>query len=164
MTTARHRVAWIASGVVAALVLALVAGEASGWPFLQQPLRDGLQRATGVPVQLQGRFHAHLLWRPRLQIEQLTVGSAADVPATHLIEGRQVALSWRWADLWRWQHGGELTLRSLRADTLDVQTGAFGRRPRQLADRPRARGAACPRPAVAEGRTIGRWRRPLRDR
>ena len=121
MTTARRRVAWIASAVVAALVLALIAGEASGWAFLQQPLRDALQRAAGVPVQLQGRFHARLLWRPRLQIEQLTVGSGAGVPATHLIEGRQVALAWRWADLWRWHQGGELTLRSLSADALDAQ-------------------------------------------
>jgi uncharacterized protein involved in outer membrane biogenesis len=119
--TTRRRAAWIATAIVGALVLALVAGEASGWPFLRQPLRDALQRAAGVSVQMEGRFDVHLLWRPRLQIEHLTVAGATGVPAPHLFDGRQVALAWRWADLWRWQQGDALTVRSLRADALDVQ-------------------------------------------
>src|SRR5262245_7655116 len=119
--TARRRVAYIALAIVTTLVLALAAGEAAGWPFLKQPLRDLLQRSTGVAVALEGRLHARLLWRPRLGIEHLQVGTAAAVPAPHLLEGRNVQLAWRWSDLWRWRRGDVLTLRSLQADSLDVQ-------------------------------------------
>ena len=101
--------------------LGVVAGEASGWPFLQQPLREVLQRAVGVPVRLDGRFYLRLLWHPRLQIEHLTLGAAPDVPASHLVDGRRVALTWHWGDVWRWHRGDALTLRSLGADRLDVQ-------------------------------------------
>ncbi|HEU5297125.1 MAG TPA: AsmA family protein [Burkholderiaceae bacterium] len=118
--TGRRRAARAALALVGVTVVAGVAGEATGWPFLQRPLRDALQRAAGVPVQLDGRFRVHLLWRPRLQIEHLTVGAAPDVPAPHLIDGRRVTLGWRWADIWRWRRGEALTLRSLGADALDV--------------------------------------------
>ena len=39
--------------MIAALVLGLAAGEASGWPFLRQPLENAMTRAAAVPVQLQ---------------------------------------------------------------------------------------------------------------
>ena len=117
----RRRAAWSVAALVGTLAIALLAAEVSGWPFLQQPLRDALQRAAGVPVQLEGRFHAHLLWRPRLLVERLVVGSAAGVPAPHLIDGRQVALAWQWGDVWRWRRGDVLSLRSMRAEALDVQ-------------------------------------------
>ena len=146
----RRRAAWSVAALVGTLVLALVAGEVSGWPFLQQPLRDALQRAAGVPVQLEGRFHVHLLWRPRLLVERLTVGSAAGVPTPHLIDGRQVALAWHWGDIWRWRRGDVLTLRSIRADALDVQLVrlADGRANWQIGRAGAAEGPARPLPKI----------------
>ncbi|HEY6511498.1 MAG TPA: AsmA family protein, partial [Burkholderiaceae bacterium] len=117
----RRRTHWAAAAVAGALAAAIVAGEASGWPFLKNPLRDAMQRAAGVPVQFEGRFRLHLLWRPRLQIDHLNIASSPAVPAPHLIDGRRIELTWRWGDLWRWRQGGALKLRSLRADALDVQ-------------------------------------------
>ncbi|HSW25833.1 MAG TPA: hypothetical protein VLJ62_23945, partial [Burkholderiaceae bacterium] len=143
MTWSSRRAAWIAAALAGSLLLAGVAGEISGWPFLQQPLRDALQRAAGIPVQLEGRFRVHLLWRPRLLVERLTVGSAAGVPAPHLVDGRQVAIAWHWGDVWRWRRGGVLVLRSMRADALDVHLVrlADGRASWQIG---RARGADGP--------------------
>ena len=102
------------------LVLAVLACEASGWPFLRRPLQDALARATGVPVLLEGRFHTRLLWRPRLQVEHLRLGAGADVPVPHLLDARTVDLAWRWRDLWRWRQGEPLRVQSLQAGALDA--------------------------------------------
>ena len=57
----RHRrLAW-ALGVPAALVLAVVAGEVAGWPFLRQPLQQRLTDTLAVPVRLEAPFHLRLL-------------------------------------------------------------------------------------------------------
>jgi hypothetical protein len=47
--------------------------------------------------QMEGRFDA-VLWRPRLQIEHLTVAGATGVPAPHLFDGAK----------WRWRGGGPI--------------------------------------------------------
>lgn len=112
---------WGAAAVAGALVLALAAGEASGWRVLRGPLQDALARAAGVPVQTSGRFDARLLWRPRLEVEQITVGAGGGIEAPHLLQGRNVALEWRWGDLWRWRRGETLRVRSLQAAALDLQ-------------------------------------------
>src|SRR5258705_4767019 len=119
----RLRIArWWPALAVASVVLAAIAiGEGTGWPFLRVPLQHAMVRAAGVPVQVAGRFHARLLWRPRLEIERLTVGAAGGVTAPHLLEGHNVALEWRWRDLWHWLRGGVLRLRALQAGMLDVQ-------------------------------------------
>src|SRR5688572_5782231 len=112
---------WSAAAVGGLAVLGLAVGEASGWRVLRAPLQDTLARAAGVPVQSSGRFHARLLWRPRLELEQITVGAAGGLGAPHLLQGRDVALEWRWADLWRWRRGEALRVRVLQAGALDLQ-------------------------------------------
>ena len=112
---------WSAAAVAGLVVLGLGAGEASGWRVLRAPLQDALARAAGVPVQSSGHFHARLLWRPRLELGQITVGAAGGLGAPHLLQGRDVALEWRWADLWRWRRGEALRVRALQAGALDLQ-------------------------------------------
>jgi uncharacterized protein involved in outer membrane biogenesis len=155
---------WVAVAIVGVVAATLGAGEASGWPFLSGALRNALQRATGVPVQLDGRFRAHLLWRPHLQVEHLMVGSAAGMPAPYLVDGQKVALGWRWADLWRFRQGNTLTLRSLQADKLDVHLVrlADGRANWQLgsarpATQEKAKASALPgidRLEISDGRVV----------
>src|SRR5262245_29291332 len=117
----RARIAAGSAGAVLVLLLAgLWACEASGWRFLRQPLQDGLARVTDVPVRVAGHFRAHLLWNPRLEVGQLTVGAPDDVPVPHLLDGRNLVLEWRWSDLWRWRGGDVLRLRRLQAEALDV--------------------------------------------
>jgi uncharacterized protein involved in outer membrane biogenesis len=112
---------WGAAAVAGVLVLAVAAGEASGWRVLRGPLHDALSGAAGVPVQSSGRFHARLLWRPRLDVEQITVGAGGGVDAPHLLQGRDVVLEWRWRDVWRWRRGETLRVRTLQAGALDLQ-------------------------------------------
>jgi uncharacterized protein involved in outer membrane biogenesis len=112
---------WSAAAVAGLLVLGLAAGEASGWRVLRVPLQDALARAAGVPVQSSGHFRARLLWRPRLEVGQITLGAAGGLDAPHLLQGRDVVLEWRWADLWRWRRGEALRVRALQAGALDLQ-------------------------------------------
>ncbi|HET9206328.1 MAG TPA: AsmA family protein, partial [Burkholderiaceae bacterium] len=129
---------WGAAAVAGLCLLSVAAGELSGWRVLRDPLRRAIQDAAGVPVQIGGRFDARLLGRPRLDVEQITVGAGGGLQAPHLLEGRNVVLEWRWGDLWRWQRRGEvLRLRTLQAGALDLQLlrAADGRATWQLGHR-----------------------------
>lgn len=106
--------------MLTALALGVLWGELSGWPLLHRPLETAASRGVGVPVQLQGRVRTHLLWRPRLEVEHLHIGSDARFGAPHLLDARQVSLAWHWGDLWRWQRGERLLLQRLQADQLDA--------------------------------------------
>lgn len=106
--------------MLGALALGVLWGELSGWPLLHRPLETAASRGVGVPVQLQGRVRTHLLWRPRLEVEHLHIGSDARFGAPHLLDARQVSLAWHWGDLWRWQRGDRLLLQRLQADQLDA--------------------------------------------
>ncbi|WP_171020039.1 AsmA family protein [Hydrogenophaga sp. 2FB] len=118
----RGRTLWIVGGVLAVLVLGVVAGEASGWPFLRQPLQNAATQGAAVPVQLDGRVRMYLIWRPRLEVEHLRIASDPRYEVPHLLDARGVSLAWRWSDVWHWQRGGErLRVQALRADTLDAR-------------------------------------------
>ena len=112
---------WVAAG--AATVVALLAvAEVAGWPFLRAPLQRALQSGSAAPVRLDGDFHLRLFWRPRLQVEALTVGAAPGIDVPHLVDAREVSLRWRWSDLWRWQRGDKaLHLLEAGATELDAR-------------------------------------------
>ena len=112
---------WGAAAVAGVLMLAVAAGEMTGWRVLRSPLQNALQNTAGVPVRFSGRFDASLLWGPRLDAEQVTVGAGGGLPAPHLFEGRNVVLEWSWGALWRWRRGEPLRLRTLQAGRLDLQ-------------------------------------------
>lgn len=116
------RLAWRVAGVtLGLLVLGVVVGEASGWPFLRQPLQNALARSAGVPVLLEGRFRTRLLWRPQMQVEHLNVAPGGGVAVPHLVDARGVELAWTWGDVWRWRDGQTLFIRRLQAAALDAQ-------------------------------------------
>jgi len=119
--TPGRRGLWVVLAVVVPLAIALAACEATGWTFLRGPLQNALQRAAAVPVTIEAPFQAHLLWRPRLEVGRLQVGSVFGTEAPPLLDGRRVSLAWRWRDVWRWHRGDVLQLRALRADALDVR-------------------------------------------
>jgi uncharacterized protein involved in outer membrane biogenesis len=118
MATA-HVWRWSAA-VLTVLVVLLALGEASGWPVLRQPMQQALTRAAGVRVTLDGSFHARLLWRPTLQVDQLQVAPAAGADAPYLVAARQVDVGWHWLDLWQWRRGGPLRLQRLHANQLQA--------------------------------------------
>jgi len=87
-----------------------------------------------VPVTLDGNFRTHLLWNPRLHVDQLQVAPGGGVEVPHLLNARQVKLAWRWGDVWRWRRGKALRLQALEAGTLDAHLvrGKDGRASWQL--------------------------------
>lgn len=121
MNGRRRRWVWGLAGVSAVVVTALVVAELSGWPFLRGPIENMASRNAAVPVQLQGRFRAHLMGRPRVEVEHINIASDDRFGAPHLLDARGVSLAWRWGDVWRWQRGERLRLQALRADALDAR-------------------------------------------
>lgn len=137
----RRRATWIGGGLLAAAVLGLVWAEVKGWPFLRQPLERALARHAGVPVELQGRFRVHWLWRPRLEVEQMRVGADESFHVPYLLDAQRLTLGWQWADLWRWRQSGTLRVQTLQAGVLRAHLirESDGRATWQLGARPAAR-------------------------
>ncbi len=119
MIRMRRSLLW-AAGVAGVLVLALVAGEIAGWPFLRQPVQNAMAGALGVPVSLDGRFRTRLMWRPHVEVEHLNIAAGGGVSAPHLLDARDVELAWRWSDVWRWRRGDVLRLQRLHAGVVDA--------------------------------------------
>jgi len=117
----RWRIAAWAGVALVLLLLALAAAEHAGWPFLRQPVQNAASRAAGVAVQMNGAFRLRLLGRPGLQVEHLHIAPAHNLELPHLLDSRQVALEWRWRDIWHWRRGEPLRLQRLQADTLDAR-------------------------------------------
>jgi len=132
--TGSRRWLWWTAGGFSAVALVVVICELSGWPFLQTPLQNAMTRTAGVPVTLDGNFRTHLLWNPRLHVDQLQVAPGGGVEVPHLLNARQVKLAWRWGDVWRWRSGKALRLQALEAGTLDAHLvrGKDGRASWQL--------------------------------
>ncbi len=122
MTTQQRRfkVRHALIGVASALVLAVVALEIAGWPFLRQPIERAMTRATVVPTSLQGDFKLHLIWKPRLEVGHLNIASDPKFDVPHLVDARDVVLAWRWGDVCRWRQGEALRVHGLQASTLDA--------------------------------------------
>lgn len=108
--------------VVTALVpLGLMAlGELAGWPFLRTPLAQQLSKLTGSTVSLEGHFRVHLLIRPGITVDRITVGSGPAVKVPHLLQADGFVVRWRWSDLWRIRQGAPLRLKRLEADRIDA--------------------------------------------
>lgn len=109
-----------AAAAVGLLVLGVVIGEISGWPFLRQPLQEAMARAAGVPVVLEGRFRTRLLWRPNMEVEHLNIAPGGQVAVPHLVDARNVELAWGWGDVWRWRKGETLFVKRLQAGVIDA--------------------------------------------
>ena len=110
----------VAGATLGLLVLGVVIGEVSGWPFLRGPLQTAMTKAAGVPVVLEGRFSTRLLWRPRLEVEHLNVAPGGQVPVPHLVDARLVEMAWSWGDVWRWRRGEDLRIQRLQAAAIDA--------------------------------------------
>lgn len=109
--------ALIAGGV---LLGAVALGELAGWPFLRAPLAQQIHQRTGVDIQLDGRFRTRLLVSPMMSVERITLGAGGGVAVPHLLVADNLAVHWRWGDLWRASRGKALRVKSLQADAIDA--------------------------------------------
>lgn len=99
-------------GAAVALALAAVGvAEVRGWPLLREPLQRRLADALGVPVRIDAPFRARLLGAPSVRAGHLRIGAGGGVPVPHLVEASDVAIAWRWADLWRFWRDERTPLR-----------------------------------------------------
>ena len=123
----RRRWPWVAGGVVLALLVAIGIGEATGWPFLVEPLQRWLSQtldrriAAGKEGGDGERVRIGLIGSIRVQAPTIEIGSPAWSKAPHMILAHDALLKLGYADLWHAAHGGELRIRELRAERLDMQ-------------------------------------------
>lgn len=106
--------------IVGILVLVLLLCELAGWPFLRGPLQNAVARGTGLQTTLEGDFRLRLLRPPVLTVGHLRMAAAEGFDVPHLLDARNIELTWRWGDLRRWRQGEQLRVRSLEAATLDA--------------------------------------------
>ena len=119
----RRAWSWSLLGLAGAVLVALVACEALGWPFLvgpaQRMLADTLKRdvrlADGAD---KGRIH--LLGGLRVDIPLLEIGSAAWSKDPYFLRAENAQLRVAYAALWRAHRGDALDIKRLHADRLIV--------------------------------------------
>jgi AsmA family protein len=113
----RGRVAWM---LLAGLSLLLAGCELAGWPFLRGPLEQQIAHRLGVTTRIDAPFKLHWLYRPGLQAHAVFIGSPPAFGVPHLVQAEQVALRWRWRDLWAHQTGEPWPVTALQAARLDT--------------------------------------------
>lgn len=111
----------IAAITVVVLLLAVLICEMAGWPFLRGPLARAMGDAAGTPVTIEAPFSAKLLWNPGVEAGRLRVAAPDGIDVPHLLDATEVEVRWGWLDVWRWQQGGPLVLRTLGAQQLDAR-------------------------------------------
>jgi len=114
-----------------ALLLAVAAGEALGWPFLAQPLNRWLSNQLERPVDLASvdaaansgntSFSIRFIGGVRLKSSQIEVGAPGWSTAGPTLRASDVLLELRYVDLWRASRGQPLHIGLLRAQQLDAQ-------------------------------------------
>ena len=118
----------IALVLALALLAALAACEAAGWPFLAAPLQgwlsQRLERSVGFSSTAGGApsgFRLKLLGAVRLGTPVLRIGAPAWSEAPHFLLAHDAQFEWAYGDLWRAWRGQPLHTRRVHARTLDLQ-------------------------------------------
>ena len=150
----RRRWPFIVLGALLGVVVAVLACEVAGWPFLRGPLQRFAAQRAGVPLVADGAFKLHLLWNPGLQSGHLNVGIAPGFDAPYLLDAQDVQLNWTWRDVRAWRRGDGLRIENLQARTIDAHflRHADGRASWQLGGPQAPKDASARQPLPAFGR------------
>ncbi len=138
----RHRLSRWASASLAALavvVIAVIACEAAGWPFLAQPLQRVLSRtldrrvvfsedsplpeaatAPSVDGSAHKSFRIHFFGHVRVEAPYFEIAAPSWSQAAHMVQARDVDLTLRYRDLWAAYSGRSLRIERLSAAMLDA--------------------------------------------
>ena len=144
------RALWIVLGLVAALVAAVLACEAAGWPFLARPLERMLNKALKREVRLGDAAGAgtriHLLGSLRLATPALRIAAPDWSKEPYFVDAHGVELALPYSALWRMRRGETLRVRALEVERISVKAerDADKRSSWQFGDasaRPKAEGA-----------------------
>ncbi|MEO7244999.1 MAG: hypothetical protein ABIX12_07610, partial [Rubrivivax sp.] len=132
-----------AAAAATLLVVAFVAAEWAGWPFLAAPvqhwLAERLQRdvrfsaagavadpsapetAASAPDTLPHDFALHLFGRVRLAVDVLEVGNAAWSAQGPMLQARDAQLEWRYSDLFAAWRGRPIRIARVAASSLTIR-------------------------------------------
>lgn len=117
----------VALGVIAVFVLAFVAAEAAGWPFLAGPIERALSKALdrrvsfGATTDTAPRVRIHLLGGLRIDAPQIEIGAPSWSTAPNMLVARDAHLQVAYINLWRAYRGKALRVHDLQAASLDLQ-------------------------------------------
>ena len=150
--SARRRWPMVVGSVVGGIVLAVLACEAAGWPFLVGPMQRWLTHALDREVAFTGSGQGRgvrigLLGSVRIDAASIQIAAPAWSKASHMVLAKGAQLRLGYADLWRAAHGQPLRIRGLHADQLDAQIERLedGRASWQFGKAKPARSDAAPR-------------------
>ncbi len=154
----RLRLAVAGLGALATL-LALLACEWAGWPFLAGPTERWLSQRLEREVRFENgnpdAFKLHLLGSISLKLARLQVAQPQGFTGEPMVQARELELQVDWTELLRWRSGRPLAVRAVSAQQLDLQLlrDATGRANWQSTAR--ARDDADPRaPLITLGRLL----------
>jgi AsmA family protein len=113
-------------GVLAVLLVAFGAAEATGWRFLAGPAERWLSEKLAREVHLgddaaRTGFHLSLLGPVRLRVGELRIANPGWSQLGPMLEAKQVELRVRWRDLLAARNGQRLNVQVLHADGLDLK-------------------------------------------
>lgn len=110
---------WI-TGTVLAVVLAVIACEIAGWPFLRQPLQQLLQDKLHRTVEIERPFRLQLLGGIHLQVGGLKLSAPEGFDAAYFIDAHGLDLALRYRDLWSLKENDPYRIAAIRADQLNA--------------------------------------------
>jgi AsmA protein len=85
---------WLASAVLAVVIVAVLFVALFGWNWLRAPLERQVLAQTGRVLSIQGDLSLHLGWPwPRLQAAQVSFANPAWAAQAHMLKADEVALS-----------------------------------------------------------------------
>jgi uncharacterized protein involved in outer membrane biogenesis len=121
----RVRVAWIAAGLVLALVGGVVACEVAGWPFLAKPVERALTKLLQRDVRLSDEGSAdHATVRffgaLKVQVPTLQIGAPDWSKQPYFLRAENANARLSYGALWRAKEGAPLDIELLNADHLVV--------------------------------------------
>ena len=106
-------------------LLALLACEWAGWPFLAGPAERWLSQRIEREVRLADGgpdgFRLQLLGGVSLELARLHVGQPQGFKGQPMVQARGLALQVDWTELLRWRSGRPLAVRAISAQQLDLQ-------------------------------------------
>ena len=110
----------VLTGITAAL-LALLALDLAGWPFLAEPLSRVLGKMLDRPVSVAPvgtRFH--FIGGVRVESPHLRIAAAPWTQDPYFLDGSGLRLHLAYTDLWHAWRGAPLAVRSLEADRIQI--------------------------------------------
>jgi uncharacterized protein involved in outer membrane biogenesis len=122
----RARWPMVVGGVFAAIVVTFGLCEVAGWPFLVAPMQRWLTGLLERQVTFTGEGRGqgvkiHLLGSVRIDAASIEIAAPAWSKTPHMVLAHAAELRLGYGDLWRAHEGHPLSIRTLRADQLDLQ-------------------------------------------